>query len=616
MNGYAGYILRIDVGAKAFRKEVLDRKLAKDFIGGRGFVDKLIYDEVPVGADPFGPLNKVAVAPGPLSGIFTPASGKVQFGTLSPATGIIGDSNMGGHFGPEIKYAGYDMLIIEGVSNTPVTLVIDDDKVDFKDASDLWGKGSFETEETLKKQLGADFQIATIGPAGENKVYFACINHDFGRQAGRTGIGAVLGSKKVKAVAVKGSKSIPVADPDAVLKVGMDLYRKCFEKPGLAEWTPLGTAGVTPWVNEVGAFPTKNFQTTYFEGHEKIGGQAMKDKIIVTDKGCFACPTPCGKYSRLKKEGKDVYVEGPEYETIAMLGGDCMLPEIEDVAYANRLCDDLGLDTISGGAVIAFALECFDKGIITKEQLGRDISWGDIGSFEFLANIIAKRQGMGDLLAMGTRIAANRLGHDSIRFATQVKGLEWSGYDARWAPAMMISYMTADIGAHHNRSWAITFDVAKGRDTLEGKAKRAVELQRIRPAFDLIGCCRLQWVEIGFELENYEAMFEAVFGERTTWQDIYVAADRLWNMNRVRAMLEIPGFGRDDDYPPKRFMEEPVLSGPAKGKLIDRASCDRLLDDYYMERGWDKAGHPTKQTLEALGLFGCIDELKARGLMA
>lgn len=615
MKGYAGYILRVDLTSRTAKKQKLDERLAKDYIGGRGFVDKVVFDEVPVGADPLGPLNKVAIAPGPMSGIFMPASGKVQFGALSPATGIIGDSNMGGHFGPEIKYAGYDMIILEGVSDAPVTVVINDDRVTFRDASQLWGKGSFETEEALKKQLGDNYQIACIGPAGENKVVFACVNHDFGRQAGRTGIGAVLGSKKVKAIAVKGSQCIPIANPDAVCEVGMDMFQKCFEKPGLAEWTPLGTAGVTPWVNEVGAFPTRNFSTTYFEGHEGIGGQAMKDKIIVTDKGCFSCPTPCGKYSRLVKDGKEVFVEGPEYETIALIGGNFAFEGIEDVAYANRVCDDLGLDTISGGAVISFAMECFDKGIITKEQLGRAISWGDIDSFEFLANIIAKRQGMGDLLAKGVRGAALGLGKGSIDFAPQVKGLEWSGYDARWAPAMMISYMTADIGAHHNRSWAITYDVATGRDSLDGKAKRAVELQRIRPAFDLIGCCRLQWVEIGFELENYNRIFEAVFGEEITWKEIYVAADRVWNMNRVRAMLERPGFGRNDDYPPKRFMDEPVPTGPAKGKRIDRASCDRLLDDYYAERGWDASGHPTRKTLLSLGLDGCVELLEARGLI-
>ena len=615
MNGYAGYILRVDLTSRAVKKEKLDERLAKDYIGGRGFVDKVVFDEVPVGADPLGPLNKVAIAPGPMSGVFMPASGKVQFGALSPATGIIGDSNMGGHFGPEIKYAGYDMIILEGISDAPVTVVINDDKVTFRDASALWGKGSFEAEETLKKQLGDSYQIASIGPAGENKVVFACVNHDFGRQAGRTGIGAVLGSKKVKAIAVKGSKSIPVADPDAVAEVGMDMFQKCFEKPGLAEWTPLGTAGVTPWVNEVGAFPTKNFKTTYFEGHEGIGGQAMKDKIIVTDKGCFACPTPCGKYSKLVKDGKEIFVEGPEYETIALIGGNFAFERIEDVAYANRVCDDLGLDTISGGAVISFAMECFEKGIITKEQLGRGIGWGDIDSFEFLASIIAKRQGMGDLLAKGVRDAALGLGGGSIDFAPQVKGLEWSGYDARWAPAMMISYMTADIGAHHNRSWAITYDVATGRDSLDGKAKRVVELQRIRPAFDLIGCCRLQWVEIGFELENYNRIFEAVFGEKISWKEIYVAADRVWNMNRVRAMLERPGFGRNDDYPPKRFMDEPVPSGPAKGKRIDKASCDRLLDDYYAERGWDDSGHPTRQTLLSLGLDGCVALLEDKGLI-
>ncbi|MEA4884339.1 MAG: aldehyde ferredoxin oxidoreductase family protein [Clostridia bacterium] len=613
--GYMGKILRVNLTNRTSSTQPTDPGMANDYIGGRGFVHKILYDEVPVGADPLGPENKVVIAPGPLSGVFMPASGKVQFGAKSPATGILGDANMGGHFSAEVKYAGYDAIVIEGMADRPSIVVIDNGKAEVRDGSKYWGKGSFAAEKMLKDDLGEDFQIAIIGPAGENKVGFACVSHDFGRQAARCGIGAVLGSKRVKAVCVRGSNSVPLSDPDGVYEQGKKMFHACFEKPGFKEWTPLGTPGVTPWVNEVGAFPTKNFWTTYFEGHEDIGGQAMKDRILVTDKGCFCCPTPCGKYCLTKVGDKQVYVEGPEYETVALVGGNCMLKTIEEVAYANWVCDELGLDTISGGNVIAFVMECAEKGLLTEEQLGRAVKWGDIESFEYLANLIAFRKGIGDLLADGVKAASRKIGQGSEKFAIHVKGLEWTGYEARWAPAMMLSYMTADIGAHHSRAWAITYDVAKGRDITEGKAEKVIELQRIRPSFDLLGTCRLQWVEIGFEYDHYPVMFAAVTGRKITVDELYQAADRVWNLTRTRAFLEIPGFGRSWDYPPARFYEEEVPTGPAKGKVIPKDKLDAMLDEYYALRGWDSNGMPTRETLEKLGLDGCVRDLEAKGLL-
>lgn len=613
--GYAGKMLRINLTSGAVTTEPLDPEMARDYIGGRGFVAKLVYDEIPRGADPLGEENKMIIAPGPLSGVFMPAAGKVQFGCKSPATGIHGDANMGGHFAPEIRYAGYDVIIIEGRAEKPSYIYIDDDDVQIRDASKYWGKGALEAEAMLKRDLGEDFQIATIGPAGENLVKFACISHDFGRQAGRTGVGAVLGSKRIKAIAVRGSNAIPVADPKAVHELGGRMFKRCFELPGFKEWTPYGTAGVTAWVNEVGAFPTKNFSTTYFEGHEGIGGEKLRERILVTDKGCFSCPTPCGKYSHAKGKDYDVYVEGPEYETVALIGGNCMLGTIEDVAYANYVCDNLGLDTISGGNVIAFALECYERGILTKEQVGRDIKFGDVDSFVYLAEKIARREGVGGILADGVKAAAERLGQGSEKFAIHVKGLEWSGYEARWAPAMMLAYMTADIGAHHNRAWAITYDVAKGRDEIEGKAAKVIELQQIRPSFDLLGCCRLQWVEIAFELDWYPQMLKAVTGRDITWEDLRTAADRVWNLTRCFALREVPGFGRSWDYPPARFYEEEIPTGPAKGKVLTRDKLDRLLDDYYKLRGWDENGVPTRDTLERLGLGRVAEDLAAIGVL-
>ncbi|MEW6308554.1 MAG: aldehyde ferredoxin oxidoreductase family protein [Bacillota bacterium] len=614
MNGYAGRILRVDLTVRSVRPEELSAELARGYLGGRGFAAKLLWDESPTGGSPLAPEAPVIVASGPLSGLFMPGSGKVTFAAKSPATGGYGDSNMGGHLAAELKFAGYDALVITGRSEQPVVLVIDGGKVSFRDGSPYWGKGALETEAMLKSNLGEDFQIATIGPAGERLVAFACVSHDFGRQAGRTGIGAVLGSKRVKAIAVRGHGTIPVAKPAAFRDKGKEMFKACFAKPGFKEWTPYGTAGVTDWVNEVGAFPTRNFQTAYFDGHRDINGQTLKERILVTDKGCFACPTPCGKYSRLERiPGRaETFVEGPEYETIALLGGNCLLGTIEEVAYANYVCDELGLDTISGGNVVAFALECFEQGLISADDVGRKVRFGDLDSVVHLLKLIAARRGIGDVLARGVKGAAEAIGGGSEEFAIHVKGLEWSGYEARYAPAMMLSYMTADVGAHHNRSWAITHDVATGRGSVEGKARRVIELQHIRPLFDALGVCRLQWVEIGFELEHYAELFPLVTGWDYTWPDLLRLSERIWNLTRCFWLREVPGFGRSMDYPPGRLYKEPVPSGPSQGHVIDRPRLDALLDEYYALRGWDANGRPTAARLRELGLDFVLPGLKGK----
>jgi len=611
--GCMGKLLEVDLSSKKSKTIPTDEKLIKNFLGGRGFVAKILWDLVPPGTKPFSEENVVVIAPGPLTGVYLPASGKVHMGTKSPATGGYGDSNMGGHFSPEIKYAGYDGLIIRGKAEKPVVVVIDNDRVTFQEASDLWGTGAITTEKKLKEKLGEDFQIAVIGPAGENLVKFACVSHDFGRQAGRTGVGAVWGWKNLKAIAVRGTHSVPIAHPKKAFEKGKEMYKACFHKPGFKTWTPYGTAEVVDWVNKVGVFPTKNFSTSYFEHYKNINGHALKERILVTDKGCFCCPTPCGKYSKARTRLGEVLVEGPEYETIALLGGNVALGQIEEVAYANHVADELGLDTISGGNVVAFAIECFEKGLLTEEQIGKKLAWGDLESVVYLLEKIAKREGIGDLLAEGVKTASQKIGGGSEKFAIHVKGLEWSGYESRWAPAMMISYMTCDVGAHHNRSWAVTYDVAKGRDSLEGKADKAIELQHIRPLFDALGLCRLQWVEIGFELENYAEIFPLVTGINYSWEDLLKVSERIWNLTRAFSAREIPNFGRAWDYPPARFMEEPVPNGPAKGKYIPREGIDYLLDDYYAKRGWTKEGLPTKKKLAELGLSDVAAELEKHG---
>jgi aldehyde:ferredoxin oxidoreductase len=604
MFGYAGKILRVNLSTGKASTEVLSEQLVRDYLGGRGFTARILTDELKPGIDPLGPDNKVVVASGPLAGLFLPAGGKITFAAKSPATNSYGDSNMGGHLASELKYAGYDVIIIEGVASKPSYLYINNDKVEIRDAGKYWGQGALIAEDMLKNDLGREFEIATIGPAGENKVRFACVSHDFGRQAGRTGIGGVMGSKNLKAIAVRGSKSLKVADPDRLLAISKQAFADCFKHAGWKQWVAQGTAGVTVWSNNQGAFPTRNFQTGFFDDFQNISGDELVKQTLVNHKACFGCPCACGKYAKTRRNGKDYFVEGPEYETAALIGGDCAINNMADLTYANYICDELGLDTISGGNVAAFAMECYEKGIITKADTGgMDWKFGSIEAFERIANMIARREGIGNILADGAKVASEKLGKGSEKFAMQVKGLEISGYESRKAPAMMLSYMTCDIGAHHNRAWAITHDLQAGRDVIEGKSKRVIELQHIRPIFDMVGCCRLQWVELELKLDYYPQMMKASTGLDFTWEEMLKASERVWNLTRLFFIRENPeNFGRHVDYPPARWYEERVLTGPTKDSVISKANVEKLLDEYYQNRGWDKDGRPTPAKLKELGL--------------
>jgi len=603
MNGYAGKILRIDLASGDFSTEPLPPELIRDYLGGRGFAARILYDEIPTGADPLGPDNRIVIAAGPLSGLFVPAAGKTTFAARSPATGGWGDSNIGGHLASEMKYAGYDAIILQGIAPRPSYVYIKNDRVEIRDAAFLLGKGAIETERALKDVLGDEFQIATIGPAGENRVVFACVSHDFGRQAGRTGVGAVMGSKNIKAIAIRGTKAIEVADLDKMIAIGKDMFKASFAAPNIREWQRYGTSQVVPWANSIGAFPTRNFKSGYLEGNEGLSHELMRREIVVNDKACFSCPMACGKYSHTTAKGYDAYVEGPEYETSALIGGNCAITDIKDVAYANYVCDELGLDTISAGAVIGFAMECYEKGIISaKDTGGIEARFGDVDAFVKLAHKIALREGIGDLLAGGVRRAARHLGRGSDEFAIEVKGLEWSGYESRSAPANMLAYMTADVGSHHNRAWAITYDIALGRDVLEGKARKVIELQHIRPLFDVLGACRLLWVEIDFDLDWYPKVLEPITGVKYTMDDLNRISERVWNLTRLFWIKHVPGFGRKDDWPPSRFYRRPMPDGPTAGRMINRKQLEKLLDDYYALRGWDSKGHPTPEKLAELGL--------------
>ncbi len=603
MNGYGGSILRVNLTTGKISREPTSPELARDFIGGRGFGIYFLTKEVPVHADPLGPENKLIVSTGPLSGMLAPGGGKCDWTCKSPLTGGYADASMGGHFTAEMKYAGIDTMILEGQSSKPVYLFIDDGKVELRDASGLWGKGAIDTEVELKKRYGEPFQIAAIGPGGENQVLYACINHDYGRQAGRGGVGAVMGSKKLKAIVLHGTGSVPVADPDAYRQAGMALYKACKSADNLKDWTRYGTTIVVSWCDEVGAFPTRNFSAGSFEGGKTLYGPVMREQIVITDKGCFGCPCPCGKYSNMKRYGTQV--EGPEYETIGMLGADVGISDIQDVAQANLLCDDLGIDSISAGGCIAWAMEAYEKGVLTKEDTdGLDLKFGNVEAVFAAIKKIAAREGkLGALLSEGTKRAALKVGKGTQDYAIQVKGMEQSAYAIHNATAMLISYMTCDVGAHHNRAWAITYDLQVGREkVVPEKVARVIWLQNFRPMFDVLGGCRLQWVELGIDRDLYVPLLEAMTGIKRTWEDLEKTGERIWNLTRLYWMREVDGFDRSWDQPSPRFYTEAPTSGATAGQITKPEDVQKLLDMYYEQRGWDSQGHPKKETLEKLRL--------------
>ena len=602
LNGYGGSILRVNLTTGKITKEPTSPELARDFIGGRGFGIYFLTKEVPVHADPLGPENKLIISSGPFSGMLVPGGGKCDWTTKAPLTGGYASASMGGHFTAEMRYAGIDSLILEGASPKPVYLFIDDNKIELRDAADLWGKATFAVEKQFKETLGEEYQVAVIGVGGENLVPYACINHDYGRQAGRGGVGAVMGSKKLKAIVLHGTKSIPVADKELYRTGGMAVYKACKDSDGLEEWTRYGTTIVTSWCDEVGALPTRNFSAGSFENGKNIYGQTMREKIVITDKGCFGCPCPCGKYSNAKKYG--TFVEGPEYETIGLLGSNVGIDDIEAVAQANLLCDDLGIDTISAGNSIAWAMECYEKGILTKADTdGLELKFGNIEAVFTLIEKIARREGFGALLAQGVKRASAQVGKGSEKFAIHVKGMEQSAYATHNATAMLLAYMTCDVGAHHNRSWAITYDLQVGRElVVPEKVARIIWLQNFRPMFDVLGSCRLQWVELGIDRDLYMPALEGITGIKRTWEDLEKTGERIWNLTRLFWARENEGFGPDWDLPSPRFYEEAPTSGATQGQITRFEDVLKLRAMYYEQRGWGENGLPTPAKLESLKL--------------
>jgi aldehyde:ferredoxin oxidoreductase len=606
--GYAGKFLRVNLSEGKIMSEPLSTNMAEQYIGGNGFGASILYHEVPAKADPLGPENKYLVMLGPVQGTSVPAvNSRAVIVTKSPLNDRFLDSYFGGDFGAKLKYAGYDGIIIEGKSNHPVYLWIDNDHVELRDATSLWGLNTFEAQMKLV-EIHQDPGIASlcIGQAGENQVRIACTISGV-HAAGRGGSGAVLGSKLLKAIAVRGTKDVRVPDIDALEEYTDELLGRLKANPATGQALPnLGTPAVITANNKLGMLGTRNWQTEYFEGADKITGTTLKQEAFIKDDACFGCPIACAKVTMAKKgEYKGAITVGPEYETLWALGSNCGIDNLEAIIKGDRLCDEYGIDTISAGAAIAMAMECYEKGILTKDETGGlDLTFGNYAAMVTLLEQIGKRTGLGAMLGEGTVRMAEKIGKGAEQYAVHVKGMEVPAHSARGVPGMAIGYATSNRGGSHQdgRPSAERVGIVD-INQIDGKGYYEVDIQRMTTICDCLIHCRMTEGVLGLTklTEDHVKIIRLVTGMETTLEGLINIADRIYALERAFNIRE--GENRASDTLPSRFLKEPIPSGPAAGKYIPVEVLERLLDETYEKRGWDKiTGYPTKETLQGLGL--------------
>ncbi|MDK2372091.1 MAG: aldehyde ferredoxin oxidoreductase family protein [Candidatus Korarchaeota archaeon] len=610
--GWTGKILRVDLTRGKTVVQDLDPKVAVDFLGGRGLAIKTLWEELPPGVDPLSPENLLIFATGPLTGLTLPSSGKMVIAAKSPLTGGYGDGNIGTKASVQLKKAGYDAIIVSGKAEEPSMIVIEDDRVEIKSAKDLWGLDTYKAQDELESQYGKNAGILVIGPAGENLVKISVVTSEKGRAGGRPGMGAVMGSKNLKALVVKGSREIPLDNPKEVLRLGAEAYKDVKSKDNYDFWVRQGTMFTVEWANENSALPTYNFSEGVFDGFDKIGGNAMEKIYKVAQKGCPNCNMPCGNITEIKEgpyQGRRTEVD---YENIAMNGSNLGIDNMSWVMTLNLFSDETGLDAISMGSALAFATEAVQRGILSKEEVGVDLEWGNAPAMLELAKKIVDKEGFGAVLAEGVAYAASKLGNGAEKFAMHVKGLETSAYDCHAYIGMALAYGTSPIGAHHKDAWFISIEVREGRGVASReRVEKLVWMQNVRGGFfESAVACRLPWIELGFDLEWYTKFLKAATGLEYTWDDLYRISNRIYSLIRAFWIREKGGWSRTMDYPPAKWFEEPLTKGPLAGTKLDRDSYDKMLSWYYELRGWDINGVPRKGTLRSLGLESVIPQLE------
>lgn len=611
--GWTGTVLRVDLSTGRVTKEPLHERWARDYVGGRGLGARYLYDEMDPRADALSPANKLVFATGPLTGTNASCGARYMVVTKGPLTNCITTSNSGGHWGPELKFAGYDMLILEGASARPVYLSIHDEEVDLRPADRWWGKSVSETDDGIRAELGVpDATIACIGPAGERKVLYAAIMNDKHRAAGRSGVGAVMGSKNLKAIAVRGTGGVRIADPAAFMAAQWAMKAKVKRHPITGGGLPTyGTNVLMNVINEHGALPTRNHLAAQMEGANKIGGETLRETRLVANKACFACTIACGRVTRLPLEGVPhvsvtthprnwkVAGEGPEYENAWSLGAACAVDDLDAILVANYLCNDLGMDPISFGATLAAAMELYEKGVLTEKETGMPLRFGDGRALVAMAERTGWREGFGDLLAEGSKRLAERYGHPEVFMG--VRGQEFPAYDARGIQGMGLGYATSNRGACHLKSYTVSPEILGIPMKLdpaatEGKPEIVKLFQDATSSVDATGLCL--FLTFGVGLEEMVPQLAAATGVPYTLEEVMRIGERIWNLERVWNMRA--GDSGKEDALPKRLVAEPIPAGPMKGK-VNRLG--EMLPEYYRVRGWTPDGQPTAAKLIELGIL-------------
>jgi len=628
MFGYMGQILRVDLTDRKISVERLEEATARRFIGGMGLGAKILFDELKPGTDPLGPQNKLIVATGVLAGL--PFPHKFSVIAKSPLTGIYGEATAGGFFGQELKFAGFDAVVVEGKAEEPVYLWIHDGEAEIRDANHLWGKATREVQKLLRKEIKDDrTQVGCIGLAGENLVKFANVMFGFNHAAGRTGLGAVMGSKKLKAIVVRGNLRVKLADEEKVVKLCKESFinKEALRGPYWPDiLTKFGSAADLASWQETGRLPTMNWRKCTFNGASNLTAETMSATILKRINTCPHCPVACNRIVEAHQPyDVDPDYGGPEYESLAALSSLCMNDNLVAAAKANELCNKYGMDTMSTGVTIAFAMECYEKGLLTsKDTGGLDLTWGDHKSLIQLIEKIAKREGIGDLLAEGSKRASEKIGRGAEEFAMHVKGLEFPMHDVRGMKAHGLGIATSNRGACH--LVVETDDAFMGQPVPEigldepvvskspiyagsEKAKLAKICGDLFALFDSLVVCK--WTTYpcgGYKTKTIIDIVAAATGWDVTIDELMKTGERIFNLCRAFNVRE--GITRKDDTLPKRFTE-PLPEGPYKGQAFSQKELEKMLDYYYEFRGWDKeTGIPTREKLKELELEYVARELE------
>jgi aldehyde:ferredoxin oxidoreductase len=623
IHGVGGRILWVNLTKGSIEKKLLDEEMIRHYLMGAGYLSRVLFDLIPKGTDPFSEKNVLGMATGLLTGSMFPQASRHVIAALSPLTGIWGESHAAGFWGAELKFAGYDAIVFTGASTSPVYLNIKDDDVDLLDAEEagIWGKNVFETDDLLKEKHGKRIRILSIGQAGENLVRFAAIMNDRDRASARSGLGAVMGSKNLKAVSVRGTGKLTVADPKNYLKQIDVFHKRMMANPFTPGRIKYGTTSLVELMQHIGRLPSYNMRQGVFEGFEKISGDAINRKYLVKARADFSCLQRCGRYTAVRS-GPYAYEGGaPEFETQSSMGSRCGNDNLESVLFGHHLANQYGLDTISLGGTISWAMEAWDEGLLTADDTGGvDLSWGNHETVVNLTRMIALREGFGDVLAEGSARAAQRIGRGTEKFVMAVKKQEIAGQEPRAQKSMGLAAVTAARGADHLYGFPVLDEAGFDEEIRErfGEQYLPEMADRLNPKYkgimvkecedfmvmiESVGLCKYgTQIPPEFFYEDIALALRIHNGLDMTKKDLQVIGERIVNLNRLfNARF---GITREDDRLPERLTKEKAPLGPSAGEVVE---LDTMLDEYYTKRGWDlNTGLPTKETLERLGLSGDV----------